>query len=154
MDAVILVGGKGTRLQTVVNDRPKPMAEVQGRPFVERILSTLKAQGIHRVVLAVGHQADVVISHFTQNPYPGMELIFSREATPLGTAGALRNALPAIRSPLLLVLNGDSYCRFSVDDLFNRHRHCGALATLWLTETDDCRRYGSVEVDADGRVTS
>ncbi len=154
VDAVILVGGKGTRLQGIVRDRPKPMAEVCGRPFLEWLLLALQLQGVRRVILATGHMAETIEVHF-RNPGPlAMELVFSRERAPLGTGGALRNALDKISTQRVLVLNGDSTCPFDLDLLMERHLRSKALATLWLVPVEDCSRYGSVEVDADGRVTA
>ena len=93
--AVILAGGKGTRLQSVVSDRPKPMAEVYGRPFVSALLDRLSTVGFRRVVLCTGYMAEVIEAALGHT-YRGMELVYSREAIPLGTAGALRLALPAM----------------------------------------------------------
>lgn len=152
-DAIILVGGKGTRLQPVVKDRPKPMAEVLGRPFLEWILMGLRAQGIERVILATGYKAEVIRTHFTGLRPVGMDLVVSHEEEPLGTGGALRNALSRLSTDRVLVLNGDSMCPFHLSTMMESHLRTGALATLWLVPMEDCRRYGSVEIDAEGRVS-
>ena len=94
MDAVILVGGKGTRLATVVNDVPKPLAPVHGRPFLDYVLDYLQASGqVSRFILATGHMADKVEAHYGAS-YRGIDIVYSREHTPLGTGGALLNAAP------------------------------------------------------------
>lgn len=154
MDAVLLVGGKGTRLQAVVKDRPKPMAEVRGRPFVEWLLLALRTQGVRRVILATGHMAEVVEAHFAASRPLDLELLFSHEAAPLGTGGALRHSLEKISTDRVLVLNGDSFCPFDLAHLEEVHRRAEALATLWLVPVEDCGRYGAVEIEADGRVAA
>jgi NDP-sugar pyrophosphorylase family protein len=153
-DAMILAGGKGTRLRRVVDDRPKPMAEVAGRPFVEWLLPLLYDQGTRRVVLCTGHLASHVQAYFGDGQRWNMELRYSCDPFPLGTGGAVRQALDEVRGDRFLVLNGDSYCRFDLGLLLRTHLNAGARATLWLVEADDRRRYGSVRVGADGTVES
>ena len=152
LDAMILVGGKGTRLQSVINDRPKPMAEVVGRPFVEWLLLALRAQGVRHVIFCTGYMSEIVEAHFRDGRQWDMEVVYSRDPIPLGTAGAVRYALNQVRSDRFLVLNGDSYCRVDVSRLEEVHSTRDARATLWLVEVNDCRRYGSVVVGGDGDV--
>lgn len=152
LDAMILVGGKGNRLQGIVNDRPKPMAEVAGRPFIEWLLLALRFQGVHRVVLCTGHMGQVVEDYFGDIWRWDMEIVYSRDPMPLGTAGALRYALTAVKTNRILVLNGDSYCRFDLPTLLEAHQKNHARVTLRLTPADDCSRYGSVETSQDGAV--
>jgi D-glycero-alpha-D-manno-heptose 1-phosphate guanylyltransferase len=154
LEAMILAGGKGTRLRSAVNDRPKPMAEVAGRPFIEWLLPLLYDQGVRRVVLCTGYLAEQVEAHFGDGHRWNMELRYSRDPFPLGTGGAVRHALGQIRGNRFLVLNGDSYCRCDIKTLVDTHVSNGAKATLWLVETDDCRRYGSVIVAGNGAVRS
>ncbi len=154
IDAIVLAGGKGTRLQSVVSDRPKPMAEVAGRPFVEWLLLALRAQGLQRVVLATGYKGEMVASYFGDGARLGLELVYAQEEVPLGTGGAVRHALPLTTTARVLALNGDSFCPFDVGRLAAAHEARGAAATLWLVRMDDCRRYGAVETAADGRVLS
>ncbi len=154
IDAIVLAGGTGTRLRSVVRDRPKPMAEVAGRPFVEWLLLALRAQGLRRVVLATGYKGEMVASYFGDGARLGLELAYAREEVPLGTGGAVRNALPLTTTARVLALNGDSFCPFDVGRLAAAHEARGAAATLWLVGMDDCRRYGAVERAGDGRVLS
>ena len=151
-EAVILVGGKGTRLQGVVKDRPKPMAEVAGRPFVEWLLLLLRAQDVRRVVFCTGYMAEVIEAHFGDGRQWKMEFAYSRDPVLLGTAGAVRCALTQLHSDRFLVLNGDSYCHVDMNRLEAVHVASGARATLWLVKADDCSRYGSVEIGQDGAV--
>jgi len=151
-EAVILVGGKGTRLQSVVKDRPKPMAKVAGRPFVEWLLLLLRAQDVRRVVFCTGYMAEAIEAHFGDGRQWNMELVYSCEPVLLGTAGAVRYALTQLHSDRFLVLNGDSYCHVDTKRLEAVHMASGARATLWLVKVDDCSRYGSVEIGQDGAV--
>lgn len=153
-DAVILVGGKGTRLQSVVSGRPKPMAEVAGRPFVEWLVLMLRAQGVQRIVFCLGYLGEVVETHFGNGRRWNIQIAYSRETVLLGTAGAVRQALEQVHSDRFVTLNGDSYCGMDLARLERAHLDRAARATLWLTHVNDCGRYGSVEIDTDGLVQS
>jgi histidinol-phosphate phosphatase family protein len=152
LEAVILVGGLGTRLRRVVCDRPKPMAEVAGKPFVEYLITRLKTQGIRRVVFSTGYLGDQVAAYFGTGDRWGIDIAYSQESEPLGTGGAIRLALGQLWGDRLLVLNGDSYCRFDVSSLLTFHQRQGAHATLLLAPVSDCSRYGSVVPDSQGWV--
>ena len=154
LDALILVGGKGTRLRQVVSDRPKPMAEVSGRPFVEWLLLALRDQGVRRVVFCTGYLGGIIEDHFHDGRQWGMEVTYSRDPNPLGTAGAVRHALGSLSSEPVLVMNGDSYCNVDVERLHQAHVVRQASATMWLARVDDRRRYGTVEIDEDDRIRS
>ena len=153
-DALILVGGKGTRLQSVVSDRPKPMAGVAGRPFAEWMLLALRKQGVRRIIFGTGHRADAFREHFDDGGQWDIEVDYSHETEPLGTGGAIRLALDTVRSERVLVMNGDSYCPFDLPRLQHAHAERGARASIWLVRVDDCRRFGTVEVGADGEVVA
>jgi NDP-sugar pyrophosphorylase family protein len=150
-EALILAGGLGTRLRAVVADRPKPMAEVAGRPFITFVLDHLVRHGFTRAVLCLGHMGDLVPPVLGRQ-YGPLELAYSFEQTPLGTGGALRNAAPLVGENDVLAMNGDSFCDIDLDALDRAHRACGAavtLAALWLT---DRHRSGALTVDDSGRV--
>ncbi len=149
--AVILAGGFGTRLQTVVSDVPKPMAPVAGRPFLEVLLDTLVNAGVEHAVLAVGYKREVIERHFGRD-YRGIRLDYSVEAEPLGTGGAIRQAMEQAGVERALVLNGDTWCPVDLQALVATHRQHAAMLTLTLTEVSDAGRFGAVEQDADGRV--
>jgi NDP-sugar pyrophosphorylase family protein len=151
--AVILAGGLGTRLREVVADRPKVMAEVNGRPFLACLLDRLAEVGIRRVVLCTGYMAELVRDTFGDQ-YLEMTLLYSREESPLGTGGALRLALPQVVSDPVLVMNGDSFCDADLELFASQHQAASALASLVLVQVEDVARYGAVEVDEDGRVVS
>jgi D-glycero-alpha-D-manno-heptose 1-phosphate guanylyltransferase len=149
--AVILVGGLGTRLRTVIADRPKVLAEIRGRPFLAYLLDQVAAAGVHDVVLCTGYLGAQIQSCFGGS-YKGMRLAYSQEPSPLGTAGALRLTMPLLRSDPVLVMNGDSYCKVDFQPFVTWHFERRANATLLLTEVPDTRRYGRVEVAADGQI--
>src|SRR4051812_32802437 len=121
LEAVILAGGQGTRLRTLVDDRPKPMAEVAGRPFIEWLFLALQKQGVKRLVLSTGHLADPLERYCGDGSRWGLDIQMSRETSPLGTAGAVRQALQHIHGRRFFVLNGDSFCAASLVKLFVEH---------------------------------
>lgn len=149
--AVILAGGFGTRLRSAVSDRPKVLAEVGGRPFIEYLLDQLVLEGVRSAVLCTGYLGDQVQDRLGTN-YQTMALRYSREPQPLGTGGALRLALPMLDTDPVLVMNGDSYCDTRLETFANWHASIGPPATILLAETDDTRRYGRIHVDDEGCV--
>jgi D-glycero-alpha-D-manno-heptose 1-phosphate guanylyltransferase len=153
MTAAILAGGLGTRLRQVVADRPKVLAEVQGRPMLAYLLQRLVSSGVSYVVLCTGHMGDQVRATFGES-YRGLRLAYSQESSPLGTAGALRLALPLFESDSVFVMNGDSLCDLNLSSLCARHRALKAEGTIVLTESSDTSRYGAVRVDPEGFVVS
>jgi len=150
--AAILAGGLGTRLRSVVPDRPKVLAEVAGRPFVFHLLDQLAAVRVRQVVLCTGYLAHQVRDTLGET-YGPMNLLYSQEPSPLGTGGALRLALSLLESETVLVLNGDSFCRANLRAFSLVHRLRGAKVTLLLAEVTDTGRFGWVELDGEGRIT-
>ncbi len=152
--AVILAGGRGTRLAGVVADRPKPLAPVAGRPFLEWLLLALRARGIRRALLLGGHLGDRLETWArSAGPRLGMDLPVTVEPRPRGTGGALRLALPAVAEDPLLVLNGDSLVApLPLETLAARHRETGAAATLLAVTVPDASRFGTLALDGAGRV--
>lgn len=149
--AIVLAGGFGTRLASLVSDRPKPMANIAGRPFLERLLDRLHQQGIRRVVLAVGHKREIIITHFGTS-YRGMSIAYSEETEPLGTGGALRRAFEEQQLERAFAVNGDTYCGLEYAELLQTHEAAGSPASLSLLKVADASRYGAVELGEDGRV--
>lgn len=148
--AAILAGGLGTRLSSVVRDRPKALAEVRGRPFLIYLLDQLADAGIRRAVLCTGHRGEQVEQ--LGDRYRGIRLVYSREHSPLGTAGALRLALSRVSSTLVLALNGDSYCSANLNDFQAWHGRSGFPGSILLNWQADSSRFGRVDVDPQGRV--
>ncbi|MDP8245314.1 MAG: nucleotidyltransferase family protein [Candidatus Hinthialibacter antarcticus] len=152
IDAVILAGGEGTRLKSVVSDRPKPMALVKGRPFMEWLLLGLRKQGVERFVICTHHLNEIIIDHFGDGSVWDVEIVYSHELSPLGTGGAIALAAQKVKSNEMLALNGDSFCEFDLSKLIRFHQNQNALATIQLTQVENCGRYGSVQVDDKGQV--
>lgn len=149
--AVVLAGGLGTRLRSVVNDRPKVLAEIRGQPFLTYLLDQLASAGVRNVVLCTGYLGEQVRATFGDT-YDNIRLIYSQESAPLGTAGALRLALPLFKSDSVLVMNGDSYCDVEVRPFRDWHFQREAHASMVLVEVADVGQFGSVEVDPLGKV--
>ena len=153
LEAVVLAGGFGTRLSSVVTDRPKVLAEVGGRPFLAYLLDQLEREGCRRVVLAVGHLADMV--EHTIGPRHGLlEVAYSRESQPLGTGGGVALAARHVGSDPVLVLNGDSYCHLDLPGMAASHRAHGGLGTLAVVRVGDASRYGTVRLADDDRIVA
>ena len=150
---VILAGGLGTRLRGVVDDRPKPMALVHGRPFLERLLVAFRAQGFTRAVICAGYKAEMIEAHFGEGKALGMALTYSLEpeGALLGTAGALRHAA-SLLEPAFLLVNGDTYLDADLAAFAAGHA-AGSGVTVGLIRVPDAGRYGAVELAADGAIT-
>lgn len=151
LTAVVLAGGMGTRIRAEVGDRQKVMAELGGRPFVSYLLDRVAACGIGRAVLCTGYLGGTVSQGLGEN-YKSLRLAYSVEEEPLGTAGALRHALPLIESGTVLVLNGDSYCTADMERHYEWHRAKGAEGSLVLVPAQESARFGRVDIDDDDRV--
>ena len=154
IDAVILAGGLGLRLRPVLPDRPKALAMVGDRPFLEWLILALTTAGVRRVVLATGYLGEAIEQALGDGSRWQVELVYSHETEPLGTAGALRLAAGQARGTPVLVLNGDSYCRFDWHRMLALHRDRRARATMWLQPNPQASRYGTVEREASsGAIT-
>jgi NDP-sugar pyrophosphorylase family protein len=151
--AAILAGGLGTRLQAVVGDRPKVLAPVGGRPYLTYLLDQLVSARAREVVLLTGHRAEQIRAELGES-YKGVRLRYSVEEAPLGTAGALRHALPLLRKRVMLLMNGDSYCDVDFGGFWRFHQWQGADASLVLARVPDTGRFGRVRVTRDGLITS
>lgn len=150
VEAVILCGGLGRRLRPAVKGRPKPMAEVAGRPFLDILLARLRGQGVRRFVLCAGYRADFIRRHYSE--IPGVAV--SEEKRPLGTAGAVKNARRLIKGRSFLVLNGDSFCAADLRRFAAFHRRKKAAVSLVLSKASGRGDTGTVRLAADGRVSS
>jgi D-glycero-alpha-D-manno-heptose 1-phosphate guanylyltransferase len=152
LQAVVLCGGAGKRLQPVVSDRPKCLAPIGERPFLEYLLLRLRAGTIGSACLAVGYKGDQIKQYFGNGSRWQILLSYSAEQEPLGTAGAVKNAAPFVECGSFLVVNGDSLLDVHYHDLLRFHEQRQALATLALSQVADTGRYGRVRIDADGRI--
>lgn len=149
-EIIILVGGLGTRLRQVVPDLPKPLAPVAGRPFLAWLLDACADAGLRRVILATGYRAHQ-IEEQVGDRWRDMEVVHSVEESPLGTGGAIRQALAYVRGDGVHLANGDTFLRYDPRALEDATRARGCVLGIALAAVDDVGRYGAVEV-ADGRV--
>ncbi len=153
LSAVLLVGGMGKRLRSVVPSTPKPLALVGDRSFLELLVRQLRHQGIRRLVMCSGYLADQIENTFGDGSAWGVSIEYSREQQPLGTAGAVRLAQPHVREASeFLVMNGDSFLEVDFARLVHFHRERGALASMAVVPVQNAQRYGTVRVDSGGRV--
>lgn len=144
LDAVILAGGLGTRLRTVVSDTPKCLAKVDEFPFLTYKIMQLQEAGVRRVILCVGYMAEQIEAYFKDNPISGVTLVYAHEKELLGTAGAFKNAEPFIESEHFIALNGDVYLDINYRAFVAHHYETMSVATLALVRVDDPSRYGLV----------
>ena len=152
VEALILAGGLGTRLRSAVPDRPKPMALVAGRPFLEYVVSSLRRGGVQTIVLAVGHQADKVQRHFGDGARWEVSIRYSQEDAPLGTGGAVKLAGSVLTGDRFLLLNGDSFLELDYGELVRYHAAKRGLVTVAVTRVADRARYGAVDLDGGGAI--
>ncbi|MCX6286358.1 MAG: nucleotidyltransferase family protein [Bacteroidetes bacterium] len=152
MEAIILAGGFGTRLQTVVNDVPKSMAIVNGRPFLEYLLDYLVKQGVSRAVLSVGYKRELIRDHF-KNRYRTLELEYAVEEEPLGTGGGIRLSFWRVKGDRAVVLNGDSLFRIELPAFEKAHLAKKADVTLALRKLVNTGRYGRVTLNRQSRIS-
>ncbi|MDY0176775.1 MAG: nucleotidyltransferase family protein [Lentisphaeria bacterium] len=151
IEAIILAGGLGTRLRSQVHERQKVAALVRGRPFIHYLLEKLHAEGIDKVTLALGHKADSVQENLAEFNSK-LQLNYSLENNPLGTAGALRLALEKTNADNLLILNGDSYLDESLQDFIAWWKAAGFEAAMLIAQVPDVSRFGQVRINKRGKV--
>jgi D-glycero-alpha-D-manno-heptose 1-phosphate guanylyltransferase len=149
VDAIVLCGGAGLRLRSVTGDGPKSLASIGDRPFLEILLSQLRRHGFQRVILAVGYQKDLIQGRFGERAH-GLDLRYSIESSPLGTGGALRNALDLVESEAVLVMNGDSYTDADLAAFVQDYRLAKSDLLMLVVPADGRLDCGLVSVD-DGR---
>ena len=144
-EAIILAGGFGTRLQGVVKDVPKPMAPVNGKPFLTYILDYLIDYGYTKVVLSVGYLHEKIVEHFG-NQYKTLQIDYAVETEPLGTGGGIAYAMSKCTSDNVLVINGDTMFKVNLSEFEQFYAEKKCLLAIALREVDDIARYGSVTI--------
>lgn len=157
LEAILLVGGQGTRLRPLTIETPKPMLPVAGRPCTEHQIARLREAGVTRVILSTSYRAEVFETYFGDGSRFGVELVCVTESEPLGTGGAIRNVASSLRSgpsDPVLILNGDVLSGHDLRGQLAYHRERDAQVTLHLITVEDPRPFGLVPTDADGRVTA
>jgi NDP-sugar pyrophosphorylase family protein len=153
LKAVLLVGGLGTRLRSVMAGAPKVLASMGKTSFLELLVEQLSSRGIHRLILCSGYLADQIEAQFGDGRNWNVSIEYSREEEPLGTAGAIKRAETYLRDvPTFIVMNGDSFLEVDFVDLLDFHQSHFATVTLAVTKVSDTSRYGTVQLDSTGRV--
>ena len=151
MKAVILAGGEGTRLRPLTLQLPKPVAPIANVPFLGYQLDLLRRHGITEAILSLGYRPDRIEAVLGDGSRFGVRLRYVVEQSPLGTAGAFKNAEPFLDGPAV-VFNGDILCDFDLTEILGSHRRRSAAATLTLTRVENPSAYGLVETGEDGRI--
>ncbi|RIJ71426.1 NDP-sugar synthase [Nakamurella silvestris] len=154
VDAVVLVGGQGTRLRPLTLSAPKPMLPTAGVPFLEHLLSRIREAGMTHVILGTSYKAEVFTEYFGDGSAFGLEIEYVVENEPLGTGGAIRNVAGLLRHDTAMVFNGDVLSGVDLGEIITTHRERQAEVTLHLVKVADPRAFGCVPTDADGRVTA
>jgi D-glycero-alpha-D-manno-heptose 1-phosphate guanylyltransferase len=150
---LILVGGLGTRLRPLISDLPKPMAPIGGKPFLEYLVLWVGHSGFHRVVLCTGYSAERIEEYFGRGDGFGVDIAYSVESKPLGTWGAIRQAMDCFPGDHFLVLNGDSFLQVELQALLDFHLRKQGLATIAVLGVPDSSRFGSIRLFPDGHIT-
>ncbi|WP_032769620.1 nucleotidyltransferase family protein [Streptomyces sp. CNS654] len=156
-EAILLVGGKGTRLRPLTVHTPKPMVPAAGVPFLTHQLARARAAGVEHIVLATSYLAEVFEPYFGDGSSLGLHIEYVTEQEPLGTGGAIRNVAPKLSSgpdEPVLIFNGDILTGLDIRALVTSHTVSGADVSLHLTRVEDPRAFGLVPTDATGRVTA
>jgi len=143
MEALILAGGTGTRLQSVVRDVPKPMADISGKPFLCYLLDYLSSYGISHVLLSVGYKHEVITNYFGLR-YKDLEIKYVTEDMPLGTGGATKKALGFVSGDEVVILNGDTFFNLDLKKMIGFHHAEDSMLTIAVKPMNDFNRYGTV----------
>jgi D-glycero-alpha-D-manno-heptose 1-phosphate guanylyltransferase len=155
-EAIILAGGLGTRLRSVVSDFPKCMAPVAGKPFLHYVIAHLQKEGINSFIFSVGYKSESIIEFITNlpNQLPMVNYQWSIEEEPLGTGGAIKLATRKSTGKNVLVCNGDTLFNVSINQLSDSHLKHKSECTLCLKPLNNFDRYGVVELDNDNSILS
>lgn len=149
-EAIILAGGLGTRLKSVSGDTPKPLVPVSGKPFIHYVMDSLVKQGISHIILAVSYKAEAFCEEIGES-YQGVEISYSIEEAPLGTGGAIRQAMELCNSSVVLIVNGDTFLDLDLQAFAENHQASNKNISMALVNIEDVSRYGSVDL-ASGKI--
>jgi len=152
MDAIILAGGLGTRLKSEISNKPKSMALIKSKPFLEYQMDNFVSNGIKRFILSVGYKSESIKEHFGDN-FRNCEIVYAIEDTPLGTGGAIKNAMNYVKDDHVVIANGDSLFLVDIREQLKFHLDNNADATLALKPMMNFERYGTVDVLDNGKIT-
>lgn len=151
-EAVVLAGGFGTRLRPVISDLPKPLAPVNGKPFLHYVLQHLQKHGLKHVILSVGYMHEKIREAFDEE-YLGMKMSYAVEHEPLGTGGGIRLGMELCRDAHVLAMNGDTFYEVPLTEMFDTHMGGSCDATLAMRKVDDGSRYGTLQLEGK-RITA
>lgn len=151
-EAVVLAGGFGTRLRSVISDLPKPLAPVNGHPFLHYVFAHLKKHGLQHVVLSVGYMHEKIQEHFG-NEYLGMNVSYAIEHEALGTGGGIRLGMELCKDAHVLAMNGDTLYEVPLTEMFDQHLGGSCDATLAMRKVEDGSRYGTLQLEGK-RITA
>ena len=151
--AIILAGGMGTRLKTIISDLPKPMAPIMNVPFLTYQLNYLKHFSIKKVIFSVGYLSEKIIAHYNQS-FENISIEYSIEKNPLGTGGGIRMAMSNLNEDLVLILNGDSFFDLDLEQFYNLHLEQKSEFSLALRYVNNSERYGNIEFNSSNQITS
>lgn len=151
MDVIILTGGMGTRLKSKIKDIPKTMASWNGVPFLERTINWLNKFEIQNVILAVGYKKEIIKNYFG-NQYKNINIIYSEEETPLGTGGAIKQALEKTNQEKVIVMNGDILARVDLNSMYKKHLDSNATMTIAIKHMENFDRFGVIKFN-ENRIT-
>lgn len=153
--ALLLVGGLGTRLRSVVPNAPKPLANVGGKSFLELLLRQVRMQGVRQVIMCTGYLADQIEEHFGDGKQWDVSVRYSKESQPMGTGGAVKLAEPLLSGVgTCLIMNGDSFIDVDIERLLELHRETGATVSIAVRRVENAGRYGTVHVEPSGRISA
>jgi|BioPla2DNA2_1021312.scaffolds.fasta_scaffold92289_2 D-glycero-alpha-D-manno-heptose 1-phosphate guanylyltransferase len=146
VEVIILAGGLGTRLRSAIGEVPKPMAPVDGKPFLHYQLLWLESYGVDKVVLSIGYKAEMITDHFGQK-FNGISIEYAIEKEPLGTGGAILYAMRKTGGDRVLIVNGDTWFPVDIGRLVEEHESAAARLTIALKKMTNFSRYGTVELE-------
>lgn len=150
MEAILLAGGLGNRLHKITGDLyPKSLAKVDGKPFIHYLVNYLKSMGVNRFIFAVSHHAQMIIESI-QGAFPDLDVSFSTEDRPLGTGGAIKQALELVHAQQALVLNADSFMEFSVADFIEFSKQHNSSLSIICAQVPDVSRFGAADISDNG----
>jgi len=151
IDVVILCGGVGARLGSEVKGRPKPMVDINGKPFLDILIEHVSSFGFKRFILCTGYKSEFIEDYY-RNKKIAVQFQISEEIKPLGTGGAIKNAEPLIQSDRFIALNGDSFCQVSLIRLQEFHQEKKSQLSLVLTQVDDAKGFGTVRLSETNEI--
>ncbi len=151
IDVIILAGGMGTRLKSVISDIPKPMAPINDIPFLEYLIRSLANQSFQRIIISTGYKGEVIENYFGEGSND-VSVDYYHEVEPLGTGGAIKAALSQSTTDKVLILNGDTFFNIDIQSLVEFHNNCRADISIAMRMVEDEDRYGSLNLDEENRV--